>query len=269
MKTKIWRGNDAPFMNKELRKAIYVRSCMKNRFDKDPCNENRAKFKQQRNKCVKLRRKAIKDHFKKATSRGIMSNKEFWDLVKPHLSKRGGLSDNNITLMKDQKIFTDKPTLCQLFNDHYINIVQNSSGRKPLNVADTTDLEDDRDIVELILEIYKNHPSILAIIEHRGFVSEYFSFNEVTSKEVREIVKPLDCRKSMGEDMLPPKLVSLSADELTVPLTDAINSSIRNCKFPDNGKRAAVSALDEGEENKTVEKNFRLISVLNVFSKVS
>ena len=157
--------------------------------------------------------------------------------------------------------------MCQLFNDHYINIVQNSSGRKPFNVADTTDLEDDRDIVKLILEIYKNHPSILAIIEHRGFVSEHFSFNEVTSKEVREIVKSLDCRKSMGEDMIPPKLVSISADELTVPLTDAINSSIRNCKFPDSGKRAAVSPLDKGEENKTVEKNFRPISVLNVFSK--
>ena len=71
MKTKILRGNDAPFMNKELKKAIYVRSRMKNRFNKDPCNENRAKFKQQRNKCVKLRRKAIKDHFKKATSKGI------------------------------------------------------------------------------------------------------------------------------------------------------------------------------------------------------
>ena len=69
MKTKIWRGNDAPFMNKELKKAIYVTSRTKNRFDKDPCNENRAKFKQQRNKCIKLRRRAIKDHFKKATSK--------------------------------------------------------------------------------------------------------------------------------------------------------------------------------------------------------
>ena len=46
MKTKILRGNDAPFMNKELKKAIYVRSRKKNRFDKDPCNENRVKFKQ-------------------------------------------------------------------------------------------------------------------------------------------------------------------------------------------------------------------------------
>ncbi len=81
-----------------------------------------------------------------------MSNKEFWDLVMPYPSNRGGLSDNNITLVKDQEIITDEPTLCQLFNDHYINIVQNSSGRKPTNVADATDLVDDRYIVKLILE---------------------------------------------------------------------------------------------------------------------
>ena len=72
----------------------------------------------------------------------------------------------------------------------------------------------------------------------------------------------------MGEDVIPPKLVSLSADELTVPLTDAINSSIRNCKFSHNGKRAAVNRLDKGAQNKTPVKNFHPISFLNIFSKV-
>lgn len=92
---------------------------MKKRFNKDPCNENRVKFREKRNKCVKLRREAIKDHFKKATSKGIMSYKEFWDLVESYLSNSGGLSDNKIMLIKDQKIITDEPTLCHFFNDHY------------------------------------------------------------------------------------------------------------------------------------------------------
>ena len=67
--------------------------------------------------------------------------------VKPYLSYRGGLSDKNITLIKDRKTITDEPTLCQLFNDHSINTVQNYSGRKPNNFADTTDFRDDRGIV--------------------------------------------------------------------------------------------------------------------------
>ena len=55
---------------------------------------------------------------------------------------------------------------------------------QPTNVADTSSLVDDCDIVKLILETYKNHPSILAIIEHRGVVSEYFTLSEVSTNEV-------------------------------------------------------------------------------------
>ena len=36
LKNKILRGNDAPFMNKELRKAIYTRSRLRNRHFKNP-----------------------------------------------------------------------------------------------------------------------------------------------------------------------------------------------------------------------------------------
>ena len=36
-----------------------------------------------------------------------------------------------------------------------------------------------------------------------------------------------------------------------------INSSIRNYKFSDNGKRAAMCLLDKGSANRTVERRFR------------
>ena len=63
----------------------------------------------------------------------------------------------------------------------------------------------------------------------------------------------MDSRKSTGEDQIPPKLVSLAAEELTFPLTDAINISIRTHRFPDNGKRAAVYTLGRREPNNTGE----------------
>ena len=78
----------------------------------------------------------------------------------------------------------------------------------------------------------------------------------------------MDGRKSTGEDQIPPKRVLLAADDLAAPLTDAINSSIRNYRFPDNGKRAAVCPLDKGEANRTVERNFRPVNILNMFSKI-
>ena len=57
--------------------------------------------------------------------------------------------------------------------------------------------------------------------------------------------------------------------ELTNILTTAVNCSIRNSRFPNDAKKAAVSpqALC-GEPNRTVERSFRPVSVLNTFSKI-
>ena len=57
LKQKVLRGNEAPFMNKELKKAIYTRSRLKNNLNKSRTEENNTKYKKQRNKCVTLRKK--------------------------------------------------------------------------------------------------------------------------------------------------------------------------------------------------------------------
>ena len=59
LKKKIIRGNQAPFVNRELRKAIYTRSRQRNKYCKNPTSENELRHKQQRNKCVSLRKKSI------------------------------------------------------------------------------------------------------------------------------------------------------------------------------------------------------------------
>ena len=81
LKTKVQRGNTAPFMNQQLQKAIYTRSRLKKRLNKNPTAENRSKFKKQRSKCVSIRKKAIKSHFKEATKNGTVSYKEFGILL--------------------------------------------------------------------------------------------------------------------------------------------------------------------------------------------
>ena len=82
------------------------------------------------------------------------------------------------------------------------------------------------------------------------------------------MLKSLDGKKSTGVDQIPSKLLSLAANELTVPVTNAINCSIRNFGFPENAKKAAVCPLDKGESNRTAERNFRPVGVLNTFSKI-
>ena len=60
LRTKTVRGNDAPFMNKTWRKEIYHRSHLQKKFKKNWTKENELNFKRQRNKCVALRKKAIR-----------------------------------------------------------------------------------------------------------------------------------------------------------------------------------------------------------------
>ena len=58
-------------MTRELRTAIYIISlCFKNELNKNPTDENRTKYKKQRNKCVSLCKKAINNYFRKVTDNG-------------------------------------------------------------------------------------------------------------------------------------------------------------------------------------------------------
>ena len=116
LKTKVLRGNSAPFMTCELRKRIYTRTRLKKRYNRNPTKENEVIFKKQRNTCVALRKKEIKQHFKKAREAGLVSNRVFWNLVKPFISNKGGLAGSDISLVKNNRIVTeDKVCLRVLF----------------------------------------------------------------------------------------------------------------------------------------------------------
>ncbi len=51
-------------------------------------------------------------------------------------------------------------TLTKIFNDHYINIVEKSSGKKPTNLATEMGIENDHEIVN---QIIKDTKTILAL----------------------------------------------------------------------------------------------------------
>ena len=266
IKHRTLRGNQAPFMTRELRKAIYNRSRLKNRQLKNPSTENRLNYKKQRNKCVSLRKKAMKTYFYTITNSGIISNKIFWNTVKPFITNKSGLTNNDIMIIHNDLTISNESELTKLFNDHYINIVENSSGIKPealSNIKGSNDLE----ILNKIKHKYKDHPSIKEI-KTNIIETNNFQFHEIEENEVKNLLQEINPKKSTGEDKIPPKFVKLAREHLITPVTEAINSSIRTSTFPKNAKRAAVIPLDKGGIDKTNISNYRPVSVLNVFSKL-
>ena len=93
LKKKFVRGNNALFMNREFQKEIYVRSRLRNKYWVEPSAENKAAYKKQRNKCVKIRRKSIKRHIDKISEKGIETNKSFWNFIKPFMTNKGMIAN--------------------------------------------------------------------------------------------------------------------------------------------------------------------------------
>ena len=134
LKNKLVRENHAPFITEDLRKSIYKRSKLRNKFIKNPTEVKEKLYKRQRNKCVLIRKKSIKQYFSNITSKGIVTNREFWKTMKPFLTNKGCLDNCDIMLRGDNKMITDDKCLVKLLNEH-INIVERSGGLKPEKIV--------------------------------------------------------------------------------------------------------------------------------------
>ena len=137
IKKKTIRGNNKPFMNSELTKAIKTKSRIRNKYNKWKSRENYLDLQQIKKKCKYLTFKAEEEHFEKILSKGIITEKEFWKKVAPALSSKNPNHLAEIILKEpDDEFITDDFEISEILNDHYINIVENTSGNSPLNLGD-------------------------------------------------------------------------------------------------------------------------------------
>ena len=89
----------------------------------------------------------------------------------------------------------------------------------------------------------------------------------VTLKEVIHELRNIRSDRSTCPDNLPANMIKMVADFLGSPLTDVINTCIKNLYFPSAWKLARICAIPKGNQIKS-EKDLRPISILPVLSKV-
>ena len=130
-----------------------------------------------------------------------MTNKEFWKTIKPFLTNKGCLENSDIMLINDDEMIADDKTLAKTFNEHYINIVERSSGLKPETMEFDNSLNTSRNILHSIIDRYKNHPSILKIkseVSSKSCSDGDFSRNIlVTLDEVEKMLQSLNSIKQL------------------------------------------------------------------------
>ena len=114
---------------------------------------------------------------------------------------------------------------------------------------------------------HKDHESITQIIEHHNQDLPEFSFKKVSPQYVKKVLSSIKSNKSTGCDEIPPKVVKLCAEELSVPFADMVNSAFESCEFPDDLKKADLSPLFKKADD-MLKENYRPVSILPVWSKV-
>ena len=89
----------------------------------------------------------------------------------------------------------------------------------------------------------------------------------MTTTDILKLIKCIDISKAMGEDQIPPKLITTANNFLVEPLTNIMNSCFSTSTFPDLGKSLSYTCW-QGCIDKHIYTNYRTVSVLNTFSKI-
>ena len=190
IKIKYVRANEAPFMTKELHKAIMKRSRLRNKFLKDRTENNQKNFKHQRNFCKKLLRTTKKSYYSNLDIKKVTDNKTFWKTIIPLFTKRP-LKGEKINLIENGKNISNDTELCDIFNGFFSNIIFELNIPKKYQCF----LNDmDSDSVFSVLSPFKNHPSIKNI-KSKKFNST-FSFENTYTDVAMKIINNLNVAKS-------------------------------------------------------------------------
>ena len=187
--------------------------------------------------------------------------------MKPFLSSKRLPKRHKIILNENGKITDDSISVTNIMNDYFINIVEKTTDKIPrsLPCSDTDQIT--YSTINEIIKRYENHSSILNIKVNTLSTESNFQFKEATRNDVISIIKTLKRSASIGFDEITLKLVIIASEIISDPLFELINETlIKKFYFPTVEKVACVTPTFK-KEDRLLKKNYRAISVLNVFFK--
>ena len=264
-KRKYIRGNNKPFMTKALSESIMERTHLKNKFLKNPTNENRLAYTRKINFYVSLLRNEKKEYFANLNEKNITDNKKFWQDVKPFLSEKNK-SREQITLVKENdEIIWDDVAVANTLNKFFSNIVKNLKIPERFVNNSLPHSLSSHPTLKAILK-YKDHPSIPVIKRFSQRISSFY-FSTVDKDTVLKEIKKLNSNKAVQDTDIPVKILKENAEFFAEYIYLQFNEAIESPKFPDFFKFANITpAFKQGSRNQ--KHNYRPISILPLISKI-
>ena len=121
-KKAIIRGNNKREVSKELRIEIMHWSRLTDIANKTGKTEDIGRYKQLRNKVVKLNKLAKMNFFRSLYVPNLTNDKRFWKTVKPLFFRKSGNVSQIITLVEHESIVSSKSQIAECFNQNLVNI---------------------------------------------------------------------------------------------------------------------------------------------------
>ena len=121
-----------------------------------------------------------KAHFFSLCDNSGVPNKMFWDSVKPFMNDKGSLCNENYVLLENGVLIRDDRKISEIFKDHYVDTVENSTGNKLegphfISLNNQEQIEK-KEILDNILEKCSQHPSIINIETNLPHDKDVFQF---------------------------------------------------------------------------------------------
>ena len=123
------------------------------------------------------------------------------------MTNKGFQTNENIAVRKKGNIVADEKTLLEIFNSHYIHIVQKRSGMPPSIMGNLNNPKKVSKTVKMIIEKYKNHPSIV-VIESFISLKQRFYIPNANVEQINKIIKKINSNTATRPDEIPQKLSS-------------------------------------------------------------
>ena len=120
------RANDKQFMTRALRKAVMLRSRLRDRYYKDQTIENWNKFRKHRNSCVKLFRREKRNYHNSLDISFVTGNKKFWKTMKPFFSDKLQ-SKNKKVLIENETIISNDVEVAATMNEFFVSVTDSPS----------------------------------------------------------------------------------------------------------------------------------------------
>ena len=260
-KKKYIRGNQLPYMNKALNKAIMTRTRLKNKYFKNQNEINRNAYKKQRNFCVSLFRREKRKYSRNFDIKKVTDNKQFRRAIKPAFSDKC-IVKSNITLIEENEIISKDQNVADVFNKFFSNVV--SDLEIPQVEGITVNVEDIENPIKKAIVKYSKHPSILEI---NKLSTKNFSFHSVSIEEIKKEISNLDVTKCCQVNDIPTKIVKENSDIFADIIFHNLNDCFINSVFPENFKTADVIPIFK-KGDRVDKDNYRPVSILSNLSKI-